>query len=260
MTSSSNNMNKPLRWSTQHISTSTKSARIQKRSKKSNNSSRMSGAQKLTANSQKKKLTPGEEIDKLKNELDFTYDSLDTITVYFKSLHHAYDCSKPELEKQKTATRLCEMEKELLTAYDDLGLQVTHLERKIKKYETRIIELKKQQEQSPIMTEASCSPKTEDLRFVSSPCSSTDSYISENTFQLPCQNFQVACEDNWMLPMAATDFTQPLFYDNCMPIQQEEYEMKYFVPEPCQQQQQIDFSILNFDPTDITFSYPMYPM
>ncbi|KAI9496275.1 hypothetical protein BDB00DRAFT_140350 [Zychaea mexicana] len=80
------------------------------------------------------------DLNELENKVTYSLDSLATITVMYNSLKHAYDNSKPELDQTSTATRLGEMERELLTAYDDLGLQVRHLARDMSKLEKQIKE------------------------------------------------------------------------------------------------------------------------
>ncbi|CDH56892.1 predicted protein [Lichtheimia corymbifera JMRC:FSU:9682] len=86
-----------------------------------------------------------QEIVKLESELTFTYDTLATINVMFDSLQHAYASSESEMERLRNPLRLSEKEKELLGAYDDLGLQVVHLERQIVKLEKKLKELKSQE-------------------------------------------------------------------------------------------------------------------
>ncbi|KAJ8657291.1 hypothetical protein O0I10_007107 [Lichtheimia ornata] len=80
-------------------------------------------------------------IKQLEKELEYSLDTLATISVMYTSLLHAYRASKPELDRDHSATRLGEKEKELLTAYDDLGHQVTHLERHIIQLERRLCDL-----------------------------------------------------------------------------------------------------------------------
>lgn len=80
------------------------------------------------------------EMERLASELAFTYDHLATISVHFESLQLAY--TQADLNEHYSATRLGPKEKELLAAYDDLGLQVVHLERKIQTLETRLHELR----------------------------------------------------------------------------------------------------------------------
>ncbi|KAI7876000.1 hypothetical protein K492DRAFT_172903 [Lichtheimia hyalospora FSU 10163] len=89
--------------------------------------------------------TEQQEIVKLESELTFTYDTLATINVMFDSLQHAYASSESEMERLRNPLRLSEKEKELLGAYDDLGLQVVHLERQIIKLEKKLMELKSQE-------------------------------------------------------------------------------------------------------------------
>jgi hypothetical protein len=82
------------------------------------------------------------EMERLASELAFTYDHLATISVHFESLQLAY--TQADLNEHYSATRLGPKEKELLAAYDDLGLQVVHLERKIQTLEARLQELRAQ--------------------------------------------------------------------------------------------------------------------
>ncbi|KAI9312495.1 hypothetical protein BX666DRAFT_1987900 [Dichotomocladium elegans] len=81
------------------------------------------------------------EIQHLENELGHSLDTLATISVMYNSILHAYNASRSELDRTRSDTRLGEMEKELLTAYDDLVLQVTHLQRRIGNMEKRLSEL-----------------------------------------------------------------------------------------------------------------------
>ncbi|KAI8980287.1 hypothetical protein BDB01DRAFT_797214 [Pilobolus umbonatus] len=134
MTSTSNKT-KTLKWTTQRVNTNKSPNRVHKRTP--SRSVQTSNKKKAIAN-----ISPREETEALQNELEFTYDSLATISVHFESLHHAYISSKAELDKSKSATRLGEKEKELLTAYDDLGLQVNHLEKKLEKINKRMEQLK----------------------------------------------------------------------------------------------------------------------
>lgn len=90
-------------------------------------------------------LSTEQEIAKLESELTFTYDTLATINVMFDSLQHAYASSESEMERLRNPLRLSEKEKELLGAYDDLGLQVVHLERQIVKLEKKLKNLKSQE-------------------------------------------------------------------------------------------------------------------
>lgn len=230
--------NKPLKWTTQRVvnnikptTTTANNNRVQKRTTTTNATMTRNNiaAAIMTAEI---KTNPREEIERLSSELEFTYDTVATITVHFESLHHAYTCSKPELDKSKSATRLGEMEKELLTAYDDLGLQVTHLERKISKLEKRLAQLrelesiyvaspvKEQKEEvsvpAPVATieqtpqqqkQQEFSPYTYDL--ISSPCSSTDSSIAEYQFE---NNFY--CDDWTLSQIINNEDQQALLFDN----------------------------------------------
>ncbi|CEG82661.1 hypothetical protein RMATCC62417_16704 [Rhizopus microsporus] len=191
---------KPLRWTTQRVHKISNPNRIQKQ--------KPSKTRKITTNqaANEEPVTikcPQKEIERLQNELEFTYDAVATITVNFQSLLHAYKCSEPQLEKTKSATRLCEMEKELLTAYDDLTLQVSHLERKIAKLEKRITTLKK--------IEESCIPT-----YISSPCSSVESSISDVT----------PCLDPIQLNFVNNDFCDLL----SLPDNQLYYDYQYYPP------------------------------
>ncbi|CAO3630284.1 unnamed protein product [Cunninghamella echinulata] len=156
-TLSSKNQSKTLKWAIQR--SPRKNGKIQKVQSKSY-------SDKLSHQQQKKKLTEPkkDEMERLSSELQFTYDSLATIIVHFDSLQLAYTSSKPDLDKDYSATRLTPKEKELLAAYDDLGLQVVHLDRKIKKLEARLSELRNNNNCSP-----TSSPT---LMTVSSPTSS----------------------------------------------------------------------------------------
>ncbi|CAO3643523.1 unnamed protein product [Mucor fragilis] len=80
--------------------------------------------------------------DGLITELEFSYDCLATINVVYTSLRHTYSESKWSIEQQGNVTRLCDMEKELLIAYDDLNLQIKHLEKSIIKMEQKLMRLK----------------------------------------------------------------------------------------------------------------------
>ncbi|KAI8068807.1 hypothetical protein BDF21DRAFT_425556 [Thamnidium elegans] len=212
--------NKPLKWTTQRVnntnfkSSSSNNNRVNKRAA-SNKSRNNITAAIMTAEI---KTDPREEIERLQNELEFTYDTVATITVHFESLHHAYTCSKPELDKSKNSTRLGEMEKELLTAYDDLGLQVTHLERKIAKLEKRLVQLRELEsiyvapvvveKKQPIINE---SPAVSDeSNFISSPCSSVDSSIAD--CQLETSNYSY---NDWTLSQIMNNNEQPMLFNDC---------------------------------------------
>jgi hypothetical protein len=199
-------------------------------------------------------ISPTKEVEKLQGDLAFATDNLNTILVHFESLHHAYTRCKPELEETKGATRLGEKEKELLTAYDDLGLQVTHLERKITKLEKRISEVKEspeyineqkalqkqkqtqyekqQQQQSSNISATTLSPplsvcEESDLLFMSSPCTSTDSLTSDNYLVSYSRNdyydYNYTCE--WAKKQRQCQF-------QVQPVEQQ-YEPQY----QCQEQQ-----------------------
>ncbi|KAL0140081.1 hypothetical protein V8B55DRAFT_1447366 [Mucor lusitanicus] len=86
--------------------------------------------------------TANSAYDDLLTELEFSYDCLATINVVYTSLRHTYTESKWSIEQQGHVTRLCDMEKELLIAYDDLNLQINQLEKSIIKMELKLIRLK----------------------------------------------------------------------------------------------------------------------
>ncbi|KAL9556132.1 hypothetical protein MBANPS3_002024 [Mucor bainieri] len=86
--------------------------------------------------------TAKSEFEDLITELEFSYDCLATINVVYNSLRHTYTESKWSIEQQGHVTRLCDMEKELLIAYDDLNLQINQLEKSIIKMEQKLIQLK----------------------------------------------------------------------------------------------------------------------
>lgn len=211
--------NKPIKWATQRVNTNTSTIkptnRVHKRVSPSNTRvATTAAAAAMTAETEK---NPHAEIERLQKELAFTYDTVATITVHFESLHHAYTSSKPELDKTKTATRLGEMEKELLTAYDDLGLQVTHLERKIAKLEKRIAQLKEiasDPKPKPVVTiPTPIQPSPMIYDSMSSPCSSTDSSISDCNLE----TFGLNCND-WTLSQIINNEEQPMLYDNSFPF------------------------------------------
>ncbi|KAI9343681.1 hypothetical protein BD770DRAFT_398027 [Pilaira anomala] len=90
-----------------------------------------------------KKTTVGvSPYDDLVSELDYSYDSLATITVILNSLRLTYTTNKDSIEQFRNNARLNDMEKELLTAYDDLSLQINHLKKDITKIEEKILKLK----------------------------------------------------------------------------------------------------------------------
>ncbi|KAK4510566.1 uncharacterized protein ATC70_004997 [Mucor velutinosus] len=78
--------------------------------------------------------TAKSKFDGLITELESSYDWLATINVVYTSLRQTYNKSKWSIEQQGNVTRLCDMEKELLIAYDDLNLQINQLEKKRHQY------------------------------------------------------------------------------------------------------------------------------
>lgn len=81
------------------------------------------------------------EIKRLEKELAFSCDTLATIVVMIESLQRAYDSRRPD-QPMKGLTRLDAAERELLAEYDDLDLQMSHLEKKINKMEAKLSDLK----------------------------------------------------------------------------------------------------------------------
>lgn len=77
--------------------------------------------------------------------------------IMFDSLRHAYTTHKAEMDRSSTTARMGEMERELLVAYDDLGLQVSHLEKRISKLEKELQELK-DKEKSLSFAQATSTP------------------------------------------------------------------------------------------------------
>ncbi|KAI7855730.1 hypothetical protein BDC45DRAFT_505746 [Circinella umbellata] len=145
---SSNNNSKTFKWaSPQRV----KSGRVHKRTGSTGSSSSRSSQSSLGSLS-KKQPSSSSEISRLESEITFTYDAFATVTVMFDSLQHAYASSKAEMDKSRNATRLSEKEKELLAAYDDLGLQVVHLERQVVKLEKRLMELRSAAPSAPTVT------------------------------------------------------------------------------------------------------------
>ncbi|ORY92206.1 hypothetical protein BCR43DRAFT_497962 [Syncephalastrum racemosum] len=120
---------------------------------------------------------------RLESELGSSNDSLATITIMFDSLRHAFNAGRPAMERSSTATRLGDMEKELLTAYDDLGLQVRHLDRRMQKLQKEIQRVKEehqpqrqqstpqlqQDDYSPVSTFAEDEETTPSLSYCPTP-------------------------------------------------------------------------------------------
>ncbi|KAI8583618.1 hypothetical protein K450DRAFT_222004 [Umbelopsis ramanniana AG] len=87
------------------------------------------------------------EIKRLEKELAFSCDTLATIVVMIESLQRAYDTCRPDQSQGRT--RLNPAERELLAEYDDLELQMSHLEKKIAQMEAQLTELKGNQPATP---------------------------------------------------------------------------------------------------------------
>ncbi|KAI9320238.1 hypothetical protein BX666DRAFT_1920747 [Dichotomocladium elegans] len=177
LTHTSSPSSKSLKWTTQRI----KSGRVHKRTT-SNTSSTSTSSRSPSTCHLKKPVSRQDAIRQLESELAFTYDTFATVNVMFESLQHAYCSSKYEMDQARNETRLSDKEKELLAAYDDLGLQVTHLERQIVKLEKRLAELRSStpvtQTPSPAVSPAvtSTSPAQDISSPVLSP--STSPYLS----------------------------------------------------------------------------------
>lgn len=73
-------------------------------------------------------------LNELEDEFAYTQETLATVNIMFDSLKQTFIDYEPHLKPN--VTRLCEKEKELLSAYDDLELQVIHLKRHINKLES----------------------------------------------------------------------------------------------------------------------------
>lgn len=95
----------------------------------------------VSQSSRRIKIKPN-DFEDLMSQLDYSYDALATINVIFDSLRHTYTNCKSKIEQQMTNVRLCDMEKELLIAYDDLNLQIINLEKNILLMEEKMIQLK----------------------------------------------------------------------------------------------------------------------
>ncbi|KAG1047486.1 hypothetical protein G6F43_010068 [Rhizopus delemar] len=217
-----NNSGKTLKWAVQR--TQKPNTRIQKRqpAKKSTRKA----IRELSSNHSKPAQCSQKEINKLEGELEFAHDALATVIVNLQSIHHAYKTSESELEETKSATRLCEKEKELLTAYGEVKLQASHLERKIARLETKIASLKEFEVVSP-------------PPYMTSPCSSVDTTLTHAT------------------PMV--NYTQPApLFDNTTCNVTYDYQQLYY--QPCVNNNELysfdqlyDFyPLLNFD--DVLFN------
>ncbi|KAI9273656.1 hypothetical protein BY458DRAFT_508502 [Sporodiniella umbellata] len=108
--------------------------------------------------------TPIQEIRKLQEEIEFLNDSLITVDIVFQGLHHAYQSSAGELERDRASTFLSDKEKELLTGYVELDLKANHLRNQLDKADKRIVLLK----------EEICLPNS-----MTSPCSSVETNLFE---------------------------------------------------------------------------------
>ncbi|KAI8368598.1 hypothetical protein EDC96DRAFT_504907 [Choanephora cucurbitarum] len=82
------------------------------------------------------------DMDDIQSDLDYACDSLASIQVVYDSLKHTYLGCQNKIEQHKANTRLCDMEKELLIAYDDISLQVAHLKKDIARIEKEMDHIK----------------------------------------------------------------------------------------------------------------------
>ncbi|KAF7723457.1 hypothetical protein EC973_002010 [Apophysomyces ossiformis] len=230
--SSSPSSKKSFKWTAQRI-TSPKSGRVHKRTP-SNASSKISSPKV-----NKVKQMQGSEIERLESELAFTYDSLATITVMFDSLRLAYANCKNEIEKSKSETRLGEMEKELLTAYDDLGLQVTHLEREIIKLEKRLMEIRptttsttETGNHSDYPPSPPQPPREEQQQQLSQQPASPASTISDQ-YPLSYSVLQTPPSYAMSPPMPATSYYSMPIVAQTMPMPESDCFTPYSIPTTC---------------------------
>lgn len=121
------------------------------------------------------------EIKRLEKELAFSCDTLATIVVMIESLQRAYDTCRPDQSQGRT--RLNAAERELLAEYDDLELQMSHLEKKIAQMEAQLTELKGSQ---PINTAVKLEVQApvfndwEQLQFVPQQSLSPEEFYADN--------------------------------------------------------------------------------
>lgn len=275
---------KSFKWSNTTLSNvngRVKSGRVHKRTSSSSSASTVSSSRSRHIN--KKPQTPQEEIKRLESEIVFTYDTVATITVMFDSLRNAYATCKPEIDRNFSETRLSAMEKELLASYDDLGLQVTHLERQIVKLEKRLMELRQQEaaknaQQKDIpptpettTNQAAVAPASTTIMATASPVaavdcpllkSEDDGYLSspESSAALDMESFsQPAC---FFQPPQ-----QPLAYEQPLMDMQAPYAFNdFFLPPPpttCAPLQPELYLQFDFDANSIYYQealqYPSWP-
>ncbi|KAG0180163.1 hypothetical protein DFQ29_001141 [Apophysomyces sp. BC1021] len=212
---------KSFKWTAQRI-TSPKSGRIS------------------SPKSSKAKRVHGSEIERLESELAFTYDSLATINVMFDSLRLAYANCKAEIDKSKSETRLGEMEKELLTAYDDLGLQVVHLERQIIKLERQLSQIKPDSHSPP--TDSMPSPPQPPKEQPASPASTECEQYPLSYPALPTPPLYTMSS-----PMPDTSYYPMPYVAQTMPMPESDYFMPYIIPTMC-----------TYDPAPTWTSYPTF--
>ncbi|RUP48916.1 hypothetical protein BC936DRAFT_143657 [Jimgerdemannia flammicorona] len=83
---------------------------------------------------------PNPTVSDLERDLAFTQDQLATILVMLESLRTAYSSRSPSPSSMPRTSRLEDVDRELLTAYDDIMTQVNHLEKRIATLESRLEE------------------------------------------------------------------------------------------------------------------------
>ncbi|ORZ15246.1 hypothetical protein BCR42DRAFT_416719 [Absidia repens] len=198
---------KTLKWALPKKSSS--GARIQKQARAPQSCKSSSASISSVAHHKKKQ--PKTEMERLASELAFTYDTLATISVHFESLQLAYTSSKADLKKTYCATRLGPKEKELLAAYDDLGLQVVHLERKINRLESRLQQVRSQEENNMIAT----TPTTSTISSLpsSSPASSTTTSFDVSPLTSQDASFSMD-EQQTVLSYPSYPMIDNTFFDN----------------------------------------------
>jgi uncharacterized coiled-coil protein SlyX len=120
------------------------------------------------------------EIKRLEKELAFSCDTLATIVVMIESLQRAYDTCGPDQSQGRT--RLNAAERELLAEYDDLELQMSHLEKKIAQMEAQLTELKGSQPPVAVKLEvqAPVFNDWEQLQFVPQQSLSPEEFYTDN--------------------------------------------------------------------------------
>ncbi|KAI8342226.1 hypothetical protein BD560DRAFT_412030 [Blakeslea trispora] len=135
------------------------------------------------------------DVEDIQSDLDYACDSLASIKVVYDSLKHTYLGCQPQIEQHKANTRLCDMEKELLIAYDDISLQIAHLKKDVARLEKEMDQIK-----NTVQTDS---------------CSEASSVLSS-----PSSNTQFLLDDFNLLNYGGKldDFSQHLFQYMSLPI------------------------------------------